>query len=324
MTDNKTNIILETDIGNDIDDVLALMMLHTLASQGYCDLVGVSINKSNIYSAIFTDIINTFYGRPEIPIGLIEDGLCAYDGKFSRPICEAEEAGFFKYPRNSQSPQCYYDSINLLRKLLAESEDASVTIVSIGLLTNLARLLVSCPDQYSDYNGEELFRRKVKLVSCMGGNFSPQALMTADRSFAEFNIVEDIQSAKYFIKNCPSDIVFSGWEVGIRILYPVESILNDFNWAGEHPGAQAYKLFKPMPYDRPLWDLTAALYAVFPDIYFGLSPRGTVGVNGDGVTTFRECGCGKHRYMTMLEDSVDVMKELFVKLCSRHIHSYNL
>jgi len=324
MNDSKTNIILETDIGNDIDDVLALMMLHTLSSQGYCNLLGVSINKSNIYSAIFTDIINTFYGRSEIPVGVIDDGFCAYDGKFMRPIIDAMAGGCCKYPRNPESPACYYDSANLLRKLLAESEDESVSIVSIGLLTNLARLLVSGPDGYSELNGLELFRRKVKLVSCMGGNFTQEALATADSSFAEFNIVEDVQSAKYFIRNCPSEIVFSGWEIGTRILYPVESILNDFKWADSHPGAEAYKIFKPMPYDRPLWDLTSALYAVFPDIYFGLSGRGVVDVNEDGVTTFKESAYGRHRYLILLEDSVDVLKELFVKLCSQRIHSYNL
>ena len=66
----QTKIIFDTDISGDVDDVLALAMLHTLADRDECNLVAVTISKINPLTGPFTDAVNTFYGRPNIPIGV--------------------------------------------------------------------------------------------------------------------------------------------------------------------------------------------------------------------------------------------------------------
>ncbi|HBG26300.1 MAG: hypothetical protein A2Y10_01940 [Planctomycetes bacterium GWF2_41_51] len=305
---HRTKIILETDIGNDIDDVLALMMIHTLMSRNCCELLAVSINKSNLYSAVLTDVINAFYQRSEIPIGYTRNGLSSGDGTFIKQISER----FSELRKKNE----YYESVSLLRKILAENADNSVVIVSIGLLSNLAELLISKADEYSDLPGIELVMRKVKCVCCMGGNFSNEALASRKDCFAEYNIAEDIVSSRNVINNWPGKIIFAGWEVGAKIVYPAESILNDFKWAQEHPGVEAYKIFKQMPYDRPCWDLTAVLQAVCPNKYFKLSRPGMVRVNENNTFSFINDANGNHRYLILDDNRIDEIKSFLIELCT--------
>jgi purine nucleosidase len=53
-----------------------------------------------------------------------------------------------------------------------------------------------------------------------------------------------------------------------------------------------------MPYDRPTWDLTAALEAVRPGRYFGQSAAGAVTVESNGVTRFA-AGKGDRKYLVL-------------------------
>lgn len=52
-------LIFDTDIGNDVDDVLALGMIHALQSRGECNLLAVTITKDHPLAAAFTDAVNT-------------------------------------------------------------------------------------------------------------------------------------------------------------------------------------------------------------------------------------------------------------------------
>ena len=64
--------------------------------------------------------------------------------------------------------------------------------------------------------------------------------------------------------------------------------------------ADAYRNYQKFPYDRPTWDITAALYAVRPDDgYFSLSEPGTINVDAKGVTTLIAAADGRHRYLVM-------------------------
>src|ERR1700727_829088 len=65
-------VISDTDMGNDIDDALALALLHALESRGECRIVAATITKDNPWAAPYTDLVNTFYGRPNIPIGMVK------------------------------------------------------------------------------------------------------------------------------------------------------------------------------------------------------------------------------------------------------------
>ena len=84
-----------------------------------------------------------------------------------------------------------------------------------------------------------------------------------------------------------------GGRVGSRRRAAVSgaSIEKDFAWSPAHPVVDAYRAFKPMPYDAPAPALAAVLYAVHPDDgYFKLSEPGTISVLDDGRTRFTPAG----------------------------------
>jgi hypothetical protein len=116
----------------------------------------------------------------------------------------------------------------------------------------------------------------------------------------EFNIKADTAAAQKLFAEWPTPIVASGYEVGEALLFPASSIENDFAWSPAHPVVDAYRAYKPMPYDAPTWDMTAVLYAVHPEAgYFKLSEPGTISVLSDGSTKFSASPGGKHRYLIL-------------------------
>ena len=61
-----------------------------------------------------------------------------------------------------------------------------------------------------------------------------------------------------------------------------------------HPVVDAYRAFKPMPYDAPSRALAAVLHAVSPDEnYFDLSEPGTITVLDNGRTRFHAVAAGQ-------------------------------
>jgi inosine-uridine nucleoside N-ribohydrolase len=305
-------VIFETDMGNDIDDALALDMLYKYADQGKVELLAVNSNKDNDYSVRYIDILNTWYGYPEIPIGKVVNGVDAdNDAKnYAQSTWEygvdGKQAFKGSLPDYSKVP----DATTLYRQVLARQPDSSVTIISVGFSTNIARLLHTGADEFSDLSGKELVARKVKLLSVMAGNF-------AGKPFAEYNVEKDIKAASTVFAEWPTQIVASPWEVGNSIVYPATSIQNDFNWVAHHPAVVAYESYLPMPYDRPTWDLTSVLYvAEGPDGYFTLSKKGTITVDATGITSFKEDPAGRHQYLKVTPQQAARVKERFIELVS--------
>ncbi|MGD9633339.1 MAG: nucleoside hydrolase [Pirellulales bacterium] len=308
-------IIFDTDMGNDVDDALALAMLHALQSRGECRLLAVTVSKDNRLAAAFVDATNRFYGRGEIPVGLVRDGATKDAGKFLQ-LAEERDGRELRFPHRFSDGSLPPPAVDVLRKTLAGQADDSVSIVQVGFSTNLARLLDSAPDDISPLPGRELVKQKVRLLSVMGGWFSPDRL-TQEPPGAEYNIVEDVAAAQRLARDWPTPIVWSGFEVGRAIEYPAESIDNDFAYVAHHPIAEAYRLYNPPPHNRPAWDLTSALYALRPARgYFDVSPPGRVTISDDGRTTFVAASDGRHRLLTVTADQVTRAREAFVNFCS--------
>src|SRR3954471_2863065 len=62
-------VIFDTDMGNDVDDALALAILHSLTSRGECRLIGVTLTNANPSTVPYIRLVNAFYGRGELPVG---------------------------------------------------------------------------------------------------------------------------------------------------------------------------------------------------------------------------------------------------------------
>lgn len=307
--EQRVNIIFDTDIGNDIDDVEALCLLNRCIDLGTVNLLGVCLNKEGENTVKFVDMVNTFYGHADmIPVGRARnnggDGsdqetnycgqcckLAAEDGS---PLFKTTGIGYEDLP----------DSHILYRKLLAEAEDNSVVVVSVGFLTNLARLLDTPADEISPLTGKELIEKKVKMLSIMAGRFKDEV--------PEYNVVINIPSAKKLFAEWPGEIVCSPWEIGEAVRYPGESILNDYEWAGAHPLKESYIHWAgEMPYDNWMFDPTAVLFAIEGDSMCTLTEPGTITVDDEGITRFAADPAGKHRYFTVNEEQAKAMVAYF-------------
>jgi inosine-uridine nucleoside N-ribohydrolase len=132
-------IIFDTDITGDVDDVLALAMLHTLADRGKCEILGVTISKDHDLAAPFVGAVNTFHGHPDIPIGVGEK-LPPRDSKYLALVKE-RDGDAFRYPHDVGISQEAEKAVPLIMRLLENADDKSVAIIQVGLATNLAPLL---------------------------------------------------------------------------------------------------------------------------------------------------------------------------------------
>jgi inosine-uridine nucleoside N-ribohydrolase len=284
-------VIFDTDMGNDIDDAQALAMLHAFESRGEAKLLAVTVTKDNRWAASYVDLVNTFFGRGDIPIGVVRNGKTPEDSNMIRIPCERKRPdGMPVYPHNLIDGSKAPEAVGLLRRILSAEKDGAATIIQVGFSTNLARLLDSHADSHSPLEGRQLVARKVRLLSMMAGAFPTGK--------PEYNVITDLPSAQKLFAEWPTPIVVSGFEVGNAILYPAQSIENDFRYVEHHPIADAYRQYKKMPYDRPTWDLTAVLYAVWPERgYFSLSPPGRIHVDAKGKTELVQAGDGTHRYL---------------------------
>lgn len=306
-------IIFETDIGNDVDDALALDILYKYVDAGKIDLLGIMINKEGIYPPEYADIMNTWYGYPEIPVGVIYNGAdCENDAtNYAKCVSLMEEKnGKQIFQRSLKDYSELPEAHILYRKILTQQPDNSVTIVSVGFSTNLARLLETPADDFSPLTGKELVAKKVKLLCSMAGCFDNPGLY-------EYNVVKDIPAAKKVFAEWPTPLVTSPFEVGIAINYPATSIENDFGWTSVHPMVEAYKCYLEMPYDRPTWDLTSVLYSVEGPSYFNISPAGKIDVTDKGATTFTADENGNQYYLMVDSVQAENIKQHFIQLISR-------
>ena len=307
-------VIFDTDIGNDVDDVLALAMLHTLEARGACKLLAVTLTIDNPKAAAFVDAVNTFYGRGEIPIGAVRNGVKSDDGPFLG-LVDAMDNGKLRYPRDLKSGADAPDSVILLRETLSKQADNSVALIQVGFSTNLIRLLDSPPDAISPLSGRDLIRQKVKLLSLMAGAFTN---IGNDTHYKEYNVIKDIPAAKKLSEQWPTPMVWSGFEIGIAVPFPAKAAEGDFNYALHHPLKEALYLYSPPPQERPTWDLTAVLYAVYPDRgYFELSEPGEVVVEPDGFTNFAAKPDGTQRFLKMNATQAARVREALVQLSSQ-------
>ncbi|MBY0588024.1 nucleoside hydrolase [bacterium] len=306
-------VIFDTDMGNDIDDALALAVIHALESRGECRLLAVTITKDHPDATRFIAAINNFYGRGDVPLGMVQRGKTPEPSNYLRGIVDAKDVhGQPLYPTRLKSSDAIPSAVTTLRKSLAEQADGAVVIIQVGFSTNLIALLDSPADHLSNLPGKDLVAKKVRLLSVMAGNFA------ATERTKEYNVFIDAPAARKLFAHWPTSILASGFEIGRVIKYPASSIEHDFSYIPHHPVAEAYRLYDKMPYDRETWDLTSVLAAVRPDQgYFGLSDPGEISVDDADITQFRYLSGGKHRYLTVSPDQIVRVRESLVQLTSQ-------
>ncbi len=254
-------IVFDADLGNTIDDALALAMLFGFQGKNESRVISVSTSKSSLDAAIFADVLVRFYTgepgpfAPAIPIGLSLSGKMGE----ANPMLAAV-TGNTKYARTIVKMNDTADPLALIRNALSAQFDQNAVVLLTGPATNLAALL-ALPGT------PQLIAQKVHM------------LVVA----ADMLTMSDVPAAKHIFAEWPTAIVVAGSELGDALPFPCAAIDKDFAWSEAHPLVAAYRAYRPMPYDAPAVAMAAALYAVRPqENYFKLSEAGTVSVGDDG------------------------------------------
>jgi len=275
------SIIFDSDIGPDYDDVGAIALLHALADSGEAKILAtIASNKYEGIAAVL-NVYNTYFKRPDIPIGVpVGAAVDMRDGQHWTDTILA------KYPHTIKNNSDVPDAVTVYRKVLSQQPDQSVTIVTVGFLTNLDKLLNSKADDISPLSGKELVTQKVKLLVSMAGKF-PEG--------REFNVFQDSTASVAVFNNWPTKIIFSGFEIGWNVktglpLSQNESIENS-------PVKDVFRICIPQSKDdsqgRMSWDETAVLVAVRGyDPYYTLQ-SGKIKVAADGSNTWDSTGSGQ-------------------------------
>jgi hypothetical protein len=193
-------------------------------------------------------------GNQALAVGLANDG--SPDSPMVRTAVE------HNYPHTLQRVQDTSEPMAILRNGVIFNAE-SVVILS-GPATYLAKTL--------DLMGtKDLYKDRVKRL----------VIVDAGTPY------KDAAALRKVIAEWPTPIFFCPKEVGDALKFPGASLDKDFSWAPAHPVVDAYKAYKPMPYDAPLYDLAATHYAIHPDSgFFELSATGTITVADDGGMKF--------------------------------------
>ena len=301
-------VIFDSDMGNGVEDVLALGLLYGFAArqEPLARVEFVSVSKSNLKAAALCEVVHRFYyenGDPK-PVGFPTDGKLPEDTPvLTAPLAKQTADGKPAY--EFQTQEIYHTAalVPSLRNTLTEQDDDQNTVV---VLTGPARNLVGLLDLKSAHG---FIESKVKSLVVQAGAFP--------NGPGGFNISTDVQAAQRLFAEWPTPVIAVGEEVARELHYPASSIESDFTWATHHPILDAYRAHQPMPYDAPAGAMAAALYAVQPEEgYFEVSEPGTIRVANDGSTDFSASAGGKHRYLVLDPARKERIVQAFVETMS--------
>jgi hypothetical protein len=305
-------ILFDCDLGNQIDDVLALALLYGLNGKNECRVVATTISKPNLKAAALSEVIGRFYagevsaafnatGRT-LPVGLATGGEYAEDTPMLSVLARRTPEGKPAYNHGIEKITDTADPVDVLRNALSAQHPQNAIVVVTGPATNLSALL-----RYPRVL--PLIPERARLLVVAAGGYPDGK--------PEPGIQSDITAAQKLFAEWPTPIVAVGVEVGEAIPFPGASLQTSFAWSAAHPVADAYQAHQPMPYDASTTAMAAVLYAVrAKDDLFQLSEPGTIAVLDDGRTEFTPSPGGKHRYLIVDPAQKSRVQQLYVQIAS--------
>ncbi len=169
ITPASLHILLDTDIGSDIDDAFALALV---IKSPELELVGVTTVSGDTQArARLAAKMLWEAGRKEVPVAAGEPGK-------PLPIDQARWAEGFA------SPQLRPERADDFLKVQLERRPGELTLVAIGPLTNIGSLLRCHPD----------LARRIKRIVLMGGSVA-RGYNGDPAPTAEYNIASDPAAA---------------------------------------------------------------------------------------------------------------------------------
>ena len=295
-------IIFDTDMYTDFDDVGALATLHALADAGECEILGTVACTRGAPSVGMVEIINAYYGRPDIPVGVNRElgiGPLGRSHAIYDIYLDMVKAlpDVTKHPSSETAP----DANEIYRKILAAQPDGSVTICSVGFTTNLRRLLETKGDAISPLDGRALVAKKVKAWYAMACRY-PDGY--------EYNSKEDGESSKIAFRDWPTPIYFLDWCYGVEVKcgVPVSKVGTAVNPVRD-VFKRALTAYKEAEKGHAAWDEVTVLAAVRGwQSYFG-TVRGKFDiVDEKGKNAWTPDPKGNHYVLTVKTPKAEVGK----------------
>lgn len=164
-------VLLDTDIGSDIDDAVCLAYL---LAQPACELLGITtVTGEADKRAMLADALCKVAGKPVPIYPGAQDALLIAGWQQEAP----QAAALTKWPHADSFPRG--EAVEFLRRTI-RAHPGEITLLTIGPLTNIALLFAVDPD----------IPALLKAVVTMGGGFAPP-----HDGYAEWNIALDPHAA---------------------------------------------------------------------------------------------------------------------------------
>lgn len=266
------DLILDCDLGMDVDDLSDVAIANILMSRGEINMLATMVSHPGVFKAEATQIMNRYYGHPGIEVGIAMDGPPLWDT-------------YAGYMTVTFGPTIGYtlpvpDALSAYRRILSGRPDHSVTLVFAGQLRNLFNLWNSGPDNYSRLYGPALLTRKIKEIFVAAGFFPSSG------AGGEFNLATDPVAAQVLnhITNAVP-VKFVGIELGNSLRIPANGIAQ---LDADNPVRKVYQrlgISKRESWSGPALLCAARGPSCRGNNYF-TSVRGRVQVQSNGANSF--------------------------------------
>jgi hypothetical protein len=309
-------VVFDTDMDGDNDDVAAAAILHALADEGLVQILAMGVVSRCPDSPACLDAINTYYGRGDIPIGVYKGtALAEVASPYARIVAErcANDVG-----PAARVP----DVVGVYRRTLAAQPDGAVTLIAVGQMNNLIDLLASPADGHSPLVGRELVRRKVAALFVMGPYFDER-----NEFHRAYNFTTSPKAALELVEKWPTKVKFGEGVLGHRHFIggrlgrtPPD---NPVRIAFEAYAAEEKRRSGKAEDKRHCADPATVLYAVEGARYFNEVGPGACDVREDGYTRWNPLLDRHHFYNTQklpVAELEEVMEQLLVKP-PKHVNS---
>lgn len=224
-----TKVIIDTDIGDDIDDVLAIGLTLKCPE---INLVGITtvFRNTSLRNKIALRLLN-IAGRNDIPVvaGLKKPLLNRYIIPFIKSIDTEEIPCQYQEDMGNEPENYCGNAVDFIINKLETSVE-KITLVGIGPLTNIAAVLIKCPE----------IKHNIEKIVLMGGAYTFHA--------SEYNIQLDPEAARIVFES-GVDILAVGLDVTLKcklrdddigIIKRSQNTISEFLynmvelWGGEH------------------------------------------------------------------------------------------
>jgi purine nucleosidase len=272
---SPTKVMLDTDIGSDVDDLLALTML--LGSPEW-DLTAVSTVYGD--TVLRARMVHRAYRLADRPAPPIAAG--AGEPLSGRPIWWAGHEGSLMPDLAAEPVNGALDATAMLRR--------ATTVAAIGPLTNVAEAIAQ--------------QHRIERLVIMGGNFASRE--------PEHNIKSDVAAAQaVFDAGLP--VTVTGIDQTERVVLDDDSIaaIRSSGALGELLAAEIHQFRSWLGRANSPHDPIAVLAAIRPDLVTVV--RGWIRVDSAGATTLHRRDDGPHRVVVDLEPPV-VLAEILTRV----------